>query len=131
MIDLCMYRMRIGSFNTTRKAGKEWGTGGVLSSMKTPYIFTNMTLHNPSSPSPPCTLITNHDPHPDAQVLSGSLYFYFVFSFFLLSALTLIDSKFFSLDLKNFCFVLHSPWLPLKVLSHIKTAYFYIISYVI
>ena len=127
MIDVCLYRMRIGSFNATRK--DRGVVGGVLGSIKTPHPVTYMT-HPHSSSSTPCNYI--YDSHSVAQVFSGLLYAYLILTLFTLSTIILIHKETMisaSLPLK---FASHSlvftSGLSLQALSHIKTAYLYVLS---
>ena len=130
MIDVCLYRMRIGSFNTTRKGGMV--EGGALGTSKTPHPVTYMSNPHTSSTSP-CTYIS--DSHPVAQVFSGLLYLYLILTFFTLSAIILIHRNMMTSALFPLNFASHSlaftSGLSLQAISHIKTAYLYVLSYAI
>ena len=129
MIDMCMYRIRVGSFNATRRGvGVRGREGRGLVSIKTHYPLTLMTHTHSSVPSSSSPIT---DSHPVTTVLCGFLYIYFALIFCTLSAIIQIFALKGSTVTGEFNFSWYSPGL-INVLTLnavcLKTAYLYLMS---
>ena len=129
MIDMCMYRIRVGSFNATRRG--VWGRGREgrgLVTIKTHYPLTLMTHTHSSTPSSSSPIT---DSHPVTTVLCGFLYIYFALIFCTLSAIIQIFAIKGSAVSGEFNFSWYSPGLTNVLILNavsLKTAYLYLMS---
>ena len=131
---MCMYRMRIGSFNATRSGEK--GNNRASGMGRAPHPVTFMTPPYTSTPPPsPYTFIT--DPHPVSQIFGGLFYLYFMLIFFTLSAIIVIHDVSLSVSPQiarlsfSYCSPRFTSGLAIQAVSLIKTAYLYIMSFAI